>query len=460
MRFSGVNNLNAAIFIREDLCQALGVAEQQRAALVRRKAAREANRQHFRIENFFSFFNRARRSAGALELELDAFAGPRHQARAAAFVDAPQFRVGDHFRAAPLGSLVPRVERPARATVAHEQFVQLIGDVGADVTAIGDVADRHFVDRHVRPNARPHCPRHFAVELGDAVGGSGGAQRQDRQRERFALVVRIDAAQREEGLAVDAQLAVPIAEVTVHEIDIENFISGRNGRVRGENIPGDAGFERFVELQSLFFDQNAHALQRGERRVAFVHVDDFGLASQRAQRPHATDAEQNFLLEAVFVVATVKLVGDGLVFAAVRIDFRVEQIQRNASDLDFPDLRPDFAPRVVHGNQQRLAVRPGLQFTRQIVEIVRVQIFLLIAFMVQVLAEITVVVEETHGDERDAERGRGLQMIAGEQSQTTGVNREAFVQAEFGAEISDRRSAFTRRQLTMPCLAGHVFIKT
>jgi len=47
-----------------------------------------------------------------------------------------------------------------------------------------------------------------------------------------------------------------------------------------------------------------------ERGVPFVHVENGGLDSQRLQRPHAADAEDDLLADARMDVAAIQAVGD------------------------------------------------------------------------------------------------------------------------------------------------------
>ena len=82
----------------------------------------------------------------------------------------------------------------------------------------------------------------------------------------------------------------------------------------------------------------ARELERGERRVALVHVDDAGLDAERAQRAHAADAEQDVLRQPRARVADVEPRRDPARSAGVLGPVGVEQEQRHAADVDAPDL--------------------------------------------------------------------------------------------------------------------------
>ena len=85
--------------------------------------------------------------------------------------------------------------------------------------------------------------------------------------------------------------------------------------------------------------KHADAFEREERRVALVHVVDGGVQAHRLQGAHAADAQHDFLPDARVDVAAVELVGDVAVLRQeVFRNVGVEQVERDAADLDLPDL--------------------------------------------------------------------------------------------------------------------------
>ena len=69
-------------------------------------------------------------------------------------------------------------------------------------------------------------------------------------------------------------------------------------------------------VRPLLLHQHADPLDRQERRVAFVHVEDGGLEVQRLQRAQAADAEHDLLADARVDVAAVQRIGDVAVLVA------------------------------------------------------------------------------------------------------------------------------------------------
>ena len=57
---------------------------------------------------------------------------------------------------------------------------------------------------------------------------------------------------------------------------------------------------------------------------------------------------------------------------------------------------------------------------------------------VEPLPEIALVVVEADADERDAEVGRALDVVAGQDAEAAGVDRQRLVQAELGREVGHR----------------------
>ena len=59
-------------------------------------------------------------------------------------------------------------------------------------------------------------------------------------------------------------------------------------------------------------------------------------------------------------------------------------------------------------------------------------------FTIEMLPEIALVVEQADADQRNAEVGGALDVVAGEHAEAAGINRQRLVQAELGGEIGHR----------------------
>ena len=74
----------------------------------------------------------------------------------------------------------------------------------------------------------------------------------------------------------------------------------------------------------------------------------------------------------------------------------------------------------------------------QRVEIVFEVALLLPAIGIQVLAEISLLIEQAHADQRQIEIARRFHVVAGKHAQAAGIDGQAFGEAVFGGEVGDR----------------------
>ena len=167
MRFAGEDELHRPRLVVEQTLQAFLIAEEQRAAFVGREAARESDRQNFRIENAIDAADRFRRFAGAFARHADALPHKLDQAQFQFLVRLPKLRVGNIDHAAPeirVGQMLLPI-----AQILLVERGELRRHPGLGVNAIGDAGDRNFVPRHAGPDILPKRPADFAVQLAHAV---------------------------------------------------------------------------------------------------------------------------------------------------------------------------------------------------------------------------------------------------------------------------------------------------
>ena len=146
-------NLHRPILVVEDRGQAVQVAEDQRAALVGGEAAGEADGQGLGVEHFVGAGDLGRRRAPRRSSwALQPLPGEDHQPFAAAFVGAPQLRVGNVVDA--LARCCGRSAFPPTARRGS-------GRKAADISAASQVCvctplvierDRHLRFGQVRPD--------------------------------------------------------------------------------------------------------------------------------------------------------------------------------------------------------------------------------------------------------------------------------------------------------------------
>jgi hypothetical protein len=110
--------------------------------------------------------------------------------------------------------------------------------------------------------------------------------------------------------------------------------------------------------------------------------------------------------------------------------------------LALPDIAEDGVVRQIDAHPHGTAVGVFHRLDRQVVKIQLGIRFLLPAVGGEILLEISVAIEQPDADQRHAQFAGALEMIAGEDSQAAGIDRQRFVQAELGGEIGDQQLGF------------------
>ena len=102
------------------------------------------------------------------------------------------------------------------------------------------------------------------------------------------------------------------------------------------------------------------------------------------QRAHAADAQHDLLADACIDVAAVEGIGDVAILRQhVLGDVGVEQVERDAADVELPDLNEDVSGGQFHGDLEIVAFGVFHGFERQGVEVVHRIAFLLPSVGVQ-----------------------------------------------------------------------------
>ena len=318
--------------------------------------------------------------------------------------------------------------------MAVEQRAHRVAEPGRHVHAVGDVADRHLLDGAIGPQVAPHPARDLAVAAADAVRGAARAQRELAHPERLALVLGPRPAQADDLHRVDAHRRRQPRERLDDLLGGVGVVPGRDRRVRGEDRLRAGGGDAVGERAAV----RARGLERDERRVALVEVQQPRLDAHRLERAHAADAEQDVLRQAGVGLADVEPRGDPARADVVLRPLGVEQVQRHPADVDAPDLGGDLGPADRHGDRDRRAVRPGHERGGQALGIGVDPVLVLPAAGVDALAEVALAVHETDRHERERAIGGLLEDVARERAEAAGVDGERAVHAELGAEVRDR----------------------
>ena len=227
-------------------------------------------------------------------------------------------------------------------------------------------------------------------------------------------------------------------EVAFDEFGAEAVDAGGDGCVRGEEVAGGGGLEGGREVEAEVFAEAADAFEADEGGVSFVDVEDGGSFADFVERADASDAEDDFLLDACVDVAAVEVFGDVAVVAVVLGHVGVEEVEGDAADVALPDADGDGAAWEFDVDAVLLAGVGVDEAADGLVGEVDVGVgFLLVAVGVEVLVEVAAAVEEADADEGESEFAGGLDVVAGEASESAGVDLEALGEAELCGEVGD-----------------------
>ena len=102
----------------------------------------------------------------------------------------PQLFIGNLVDSFP-DALVGRVAHPLAAEIAIEDELNVRRQPGARMNAIGHMADRHLIGRHLRPEVVPHFSRDIAVQPTDAVDAIGQTDRKHGHREALLAISHV-----------------------------------------------------------------------------------------------------------------------------------------------------------------------------------------------------------------------------------------------------------------------------
>ena len=321
--------------------------------------------------------------------------------------------------------------------MAIVELVHLLREPRADVDAVGDVADGHLLLGSSREERRPHGARDLAVQRRHRVGAARQLQREDRHAEPFVRIGRVDASERQQLVRAHAHGGAQRAEVLVDQRRREAIVARRHRRVRREHDLRRDSAQRFGGADAFGRHALARQLERGKRAVSLVEMDDTRRDAERRQRLDPAHAKQQLLADADAIVAAVQPRCQAAILGLIAVDVGIEQQERVSADGQLPHARDERARARVDADRDRLAARVYRRLERQQRAVDVAVVLLLIARQIESLREISLVVVQPDADERNAEIGRRLDVIAGEDAEAARVDRNRFVQAELGREIRD-----------------------
>ena len=191
-------------------------------------------------------------------------------------------------RVDPLPVRVAAAELPPHG--AHELPKQ-VGDGGRDpgrvVHAVGDRPDRHPGRRPLRPGRLPDLARYLAVQHGDPDRTPSHAEADVGRAEWLLAVSGPLPSQVEESVEVDPDLGQVGPEQALHQPRVEVVAAGGDRGVGGEDEGGTGQRQSALQVQAQLLSVVAHAFDRDQEAVSFVHMQRGRVHAQRPQRAHS-----------------------------------------------------------------------------------------------------------------------------------------------------------------------------
>ena len=300
------------------------------------------------------------------------------------------------------------------------------------------IGTRSSVLARIEPG--PHRPRDAAVQRRHRVGAVRQLQRQHRHAERLvSSCCGSTPAEGQQRLAVEAHRLAQRSEMLLDEIRREAIVAGRHGRVRGEeDVRGDHA-QRLVRRQALALHplprrtrapRRRCGLRSGGRRPACSRAPAAPARRRRraaapggcgpARRRHraarsARDPRAGCLRHPSRAAAA-------CCARPSRVQTRAEIVPVRVSTLTVT-VRPSF---VVAGRIGSVAASTSRYSSCWHIS------------SIEALPEVALVVVEADADQRDAEVGGRLDVIAGQDAEAARVDRQRLVQPELGREVGDR----------------------
>ena len=185
-------------------------------------------------------------------------------------------------------------------------------------------------------------------------------------------------------------------------------------------------------------DELARPFGQEQCGVALVEMPDRRGQPKGAEGSHATDPEDDLLVQAHLAPTDVQDVGDRTIGVGVLRPVRVEQQHRDPADLGKPHGHGQVASRQLDGDRQRQAGAVLYPAQRQPAKVVVRVVVLLVPVGVDRLAEVALAIEQPHADRGERHVAGRLHVVAGQHPKAARVDPERLVEPVLGAEVGDR----------------------
>ena len=351
------------------------------------------------------------------QLPGQSIAGVFDERRPGGAAEVPKAGVGDT-----LNLLFQRIRRPQPAILSTGLRPQIIGWGRVPirhVDAVGDVSDRDLVLGPVRKERLEDVPAHLPVQAAHAIDRPAPAKGQIGHVEAFGRVVRVLAAEGQQTLDRDPELLLCVTtEVLLDEGGRETVEARGHGRVGREEVPGSRDGQGDFERLPALRHEGPSALENREARMPFVQMADLRVESQRGEAAASRRSRAAAPAETKLGATAIELAGDSSMPGEVRGVIAVQEIELRSSDPHLPGTQPDRIARQGHFQPQPFAVRLTHGRDRQLPRVVVRKEGLLGSVLVDDLTKVALLVEQSNAHHRYAKITVGLELVAGNITET------------------------------------------
>ena len=158
--------------------------------------------------------------------------------------------------------------------------------------------------------------------------------------------------------------------------------------------------------------------------MSLVAVINLRIQAESTEGTDTADTEKEFLLESVLPVASVEVICNLTVLVNVCFVVSIKEIEVCSADCHLPDAGCDSTSRECHAGSYPVTILVHDRLSRNLGEVLRVILGNLVALCRKYLCEITVTVEETYCDEVHVHVAGFLKIVAGKNTETTGVDAQ------------------------------------
>ena len=428
--------LYGALLVINDSSQTIEVREEQVCTLIGCKTASETDSQHVGLQTL----NDANHLTGRIQTYLlgvaYALADVVDQTTLQEHTLLPELLIVDLVYLLPSRDIV-RMTRETIVEVARVETAQVRSGPSGEVNTIGYVADMQLILEVTRPHIAQDILAHLTVQPRHTINLLREVASQNAHRELLVRIVRVGLTEVDELIPSDTQHIGIVRHILTNHRFGECIVACGYGGVSRKQRRRTNNLHSLAERELLATYHIADALDADKCGMALVAVINLLRDAQLTQCTDTTDTEQDLLLEAVLPITTIEVVGDRTILIEVQIVVGVKQIEVGTTYLALPNTCSQRTTRQSDLNAYPVTLLITNSRDGQLEEVLRLVGSLLRTLRRQTLGEVTVAIQQTNGNHRNVLIAGLLQVVAGQDTQTTRVDLQRRVQTVLHREVSD-----------------------